>query len=324
MLDEFTIIDRYFRRHLPVRDDVVLGIGDDAAVVRLGADRELVVAVDTLVAGRHFPPSTAPEEIGWKALAVNLSDLAAMGADPAWCTLALALPDADEGWLAGFVRGFGEIAHGHGIALIGGDTTRGPLTITVTVHGSVPAGSALMRSGAEPGDCICVTGTVGDAALALTHLDDGRFTGAEADWLRARLDRPTPRVAAGQSLRGRAHAAIDISDGLLADLGHILDASGCGATVRVDRLPRSHAFVRWTASEQERRGLQLAGGDDYELCVCLPPALVRTAAADMGVDLTVIGTVEAAPGLRLSDERGPVPLPPQAGFNHFAPSDGIV
>lgn len=317
-MDEFHIIDRYFHRDLPVRDDVVLGIGDDAALVRVADGHELVIAVDTMVAGRHFPESTEPADVGWKALAVNLSDLAAMGAEPAWCTLALTLPVADHHWLAEFARGFGELARHHGIALIGGDTTRGPLTISVTVHGTVPAGAALRRAGAMVGDRICVTGTLGDAALALGHLDSPAFAGPEAQWLKARLDRPSPRVAAGQCLRGCAHAVIDISDGLLADLGHILDAAGVGAGLRVDRLPRSAAFSRLAGDDAEARALQLSGGDDYELCVCLPAAQVAATAAALGCAFTEIGEIESSPGLRLSDARGPVHAPPRSGYAHFA------
>lgn len=317
-MDEFHIIDRYFHRDLPVRDDVVLGIGDDAALVRVADGRELVVAVDTMVAGRHFPESTEPADVGWKALAVNLSDLAAMGAEPAWCALALTLPEADHRWLAEFARGFGDLAQRHGIALIGGDTTRGPLTISVTVHGTVPAGAALRRAGAMAGDRICVTGTLGDAALALKHLDNPAFAGPEAQWLKVRLDRPSPRVVAGQRLRGCAHAVIDISDGLLADLGHILDAGSVGASLRVDRLPRSPAFARWAGDDAEGRALQLSGGDDYELCVCLPAAQVAATAAALDCALTEIGEIESSPGLRLSDAHGPVHAPPRSGYTHFA------
>ena len=214
---EFDLIAR-IRARAATRGDVILGIGDDAALLQPPAGMQLVVAMDTLNSGVHFPPETAAADIGWKALAVNLSDLAAMGAQPAWCTLSLSLPDADAGFVDGFVDGFLELAERHGVALVGGDTTRGPLSVCVTVHGFVEPGTALRRAGARAGDEIWISGTVGDAAAALAQWRAGR--GADAA-LRSRLDRPIPRVALGRALRGIASSCIDVSDGLAADLGHI-------------------------------------------------------------------------------------------------------
>ena len=214
-LDEFGIIRRHFYRNAPVRDDVVAGIGDDAAVLRVPTGQELVVCTDTLVAGRHFPGTTTPGAIGHKVLAVNLSDLAAMGAEPAWVTLALTLPDYDEAWMDAFMQGFFELADRCHVALVGGDTTRGPLSVTVQATGFVPAGQALMRHGAQPGDHIYVTGTLGDAGLALLQGEQA------AGDLRQRLDYPEPRLQAGLALRGLATSVIDVSDGLLLSLIHI-------------------------------------------------------------------------------------------------------
>ncbi len=270
------------------RADVVLGIGDDAAVVRPRAGHDLVLCTDTLVAGVHFPTDTPPDAIGHKALAVNLSDLAAMGAEPTWALLSLTLPEPDADWVAAFARGFGALAARFGVHLIGGDTTRGPLTITVQVAGEVPAGAALRRGTAHAGDALFVSGPVGDAALALTKLQRGEPVPAA---LRDRLDRPEPRVEFGIALRGVASAAIDISDGLLTDLARLLHGTGLGATVEVESLPRSAAFV----GESGVAGMQLHGGDDYELLFAAP--------ADAGVGVR-IGTVEATPGMVCVDRSG--------------------
>lgn len=309
-MDEFALIRRHFAALTPQSEGIVLGIGDDAALLRPSPGCELVVTSDTLVAGRHFPDTAAAFDIGWKSLAVNLSDLAAMGAQPRWCTLALTLPDADEPWLTGFAGGFAALARTHGVALVGGDTTRGPLSITITALGEVPAGQALLRAGAHPGDLVCVTGTLGDAALAL-QLGD-----AAEPALRARLERPQPRVAAGLALRGIAHAALDLSDGLLGDLQHILDASGSGAQIDVDALPGSPAFAHF-APTGARLQLQLAGGDDYELCICLPEAVFDRAAAALDVPLTRIGRIRAEPGLRLVDAEGHTITPSFTAYRHF-------
>ncbi|KAA3628876.1 MAG: thiamine-phosphate kinase [Proteobacteria bacterium] len=319
-LGEFQLIDRYFKRDYTKRDDVVLGIGDDAAVVRLPAGQELAVAIDTLVAGVHFPRDIAPRDIGHKALAVNLSDLAAMGAEPAWATLALTLPEPDEQWVHAFASGFFALADSTGVALIGGDTTRGPMTISVQVAGHVPQGSALRRHGARPGDQVWVTGTLGDAALALAGLQ-GRAEVAVTDrsTLGARLDRPIPRIAEGCALRGLAHAAIDISDGLGADLGHLLDASGVGATIHATRLPLSAAMERHLGTSGNW-ALPLGGGDDYELCFTAPESArgaIEARFARLGTRCTAIGRIDERPGLRCIIADGEIIDPRTLGYQHF-------
>jgi thiamine-monophosphate kinase len=310
---EFDLIER-IRRRVASRADVVLGIGDDAALLAPPAGQLLVAAQDTLNIGVHFPPDTAPADIGWKALAVNLSDLAAMGAEPAWCLLSLSLPLADSDWIDGFLDGFCALADTHEVALVGGDTTRGPLSVSVAIHGFVPPGQALVRGGAQPGDEIWVTGDLGDAAAALA-------AGAAADArLRARLDRPTPRLAAGFALRGRATACIDISDGLLADLGHVLAASAVGAELEIADLPCSAALAR-ACSGSQRWQFQLAGGDDYELCFTAPAARHSDIAAAMhaaATPATVIGRIVTAPGCRLSAPDGSDWQPPRRGYQHFS------
>ncbi|MBK1691584.1 thiamine-phosphate kinase [Ectothiorhodospira mobilis] len=314
-MKEFDLIRCYFTpADLP--GDVHLGVGDDAALLCVPPDHELVVSVDTLVQGVHFPVDTPSGAIGHKALAVNLSDLAAMGATPRWVTLALTLPGEDTAWVEAFARGFLDLARSHEVALVGGDTTRGPLTLTVQAMGVVPTGAALRRDGARPGEAILVTGTVGDAALALRELGRGRADPR----LRARLDRPEPRVAAGRALRGLASACIDVSDGLAQDLGHILAASGVGATLETARLPLSPAFREVMGTEDVDWSLPLAGGDDYELLFTAPQgaveALCRTLAG-LGCPATVIGRTETEPGLRILDPQGnPLPLE-RGGYAHF-------
>jgi thiamine-monophosphate kinase len=314
---EFALIDRIRARARP-RADVALGIGDDAALLRVPPGLLLVVGTDTLVAGRHFPDDTAAADIGWKALAVNLSDLAAMGAQPAWCTLALTLPDADADWLDAFLDGFCELADAHDVALVGGDTTAGPLAITVTAHGFVPEGEALRRAGARVGDEVWVTGTVGDAAGGLRQW---QARGLQSAKLRHRLDRPTPRVAVGIALRGLAHAAIDVSDGLAADLGHVLAASGVGAELELGRVPTSVPLAEQFPDDAERWRLQLAGGDDYELCFVAPAAnafAIEQALAACDTHATVVGRIVAGAGLSLRTPEGEAFALPDAGFDHFA------
>lgn len=328
-MDEFSLIREFFLDATPAGDDVVLGIGDDAAVLEIPAPWQLVLCVDTLVAGRHFPSSTAAADIGWKALAVNLSDLAAMGAMPRWFTLALTLPEADTDWVSAFSAGLAELARSVPVSLVGGDTTRGPLSMTVTAGGWIEAGKALCRDGAQPGDAVCVTGTLGDAALALRRLPvDACAVGDAA--LRQRLDRPTPRIAAGRALRRLAHAAIDVSDGLAADLGHMLQGrrsvkgaealtSSRGAVIDLQRLPRSPEFAALAPTGDAAVDLQLAGGDDYELCFCLDPADVAAARERLlmvGVPLTVVGRVITEPGVWL-DDGASRKLCTVGGFNHF-------
>lgn len=311
---EFDLIAR-IRQRVATRDDVVLGIGDDAAVLRVPAGRELVVAMDTLNAGVHFPAETAPADIGWKALAVNLSDLAAMAAEPAWCTLSLSLPQADQAWLDAFLDGFLGLTALHGVALVGGDTTRGPLSVCVTVHGLVEPGRALRRDGARVGDTVWVSGTLGDAAGALAQWREGA---AMDGFLRERLNRPTPRLALLPALR-LAHAGIDVSDGLLADLGHVCAASGAGALVEVDALPASEA-LRANFDAETRRRLQAAGGDDYELCFTAPDAAreaILREAADAGVAVTAIGRVVEGEGVRARRADGSPWQSTRDGYDHF-------
>ena len=311
---EFDLIAR-IRDRAKTRPDVVLGIGDDAALLQVPAGQQLVVAMDTLNAGVHFPVATAAADIGWKSLAVNLSDLAAMGAMPAWCTLSLSLPEADPAWLDGFLDGFLALADRHGVALVGGDTTRGPLSVCVTVHGFAAPGAALRRDAACVDDEVWVTGTLGDAAGALSAL----AAGAALDRaMRARLDRPEPRVGAGLALASLAHACVDVSDGLLADLAHVCTASGVGARIELDSLPTSPSLRRFAAAV--RGPWQAAGGDDYELCFTAPPArreAIEVALAEAGVAGTRIGRILAGAGVEVVDAQGAPWSPPRQGYAHF-------
>jgi thiamine-monophosphate kinase len=311
-MDEFALIRKYFSGLTTVKQGVVLGVGDDAALLRVPSGEELAVTTDTLVAGRHFTEDAPPDDIGWKSLAVNLSDLAAMGAKPRWFTLALTLRLADPPWLEGFAQGLRALAQETGVALVGGDTTQGPLSITITAMGTLPKGSALRRSGAKAGDLICVTGTLGDAALALRMRGDDKLLPS----LKRRLDRPLPRIEAGLALRGVAHAVIDLSDGLAGDLQHILDASKAGAEIRVDQLPSSAEFAELTPPEQ-RLALQAGGGDDYELCACLAPGDFESIQAKLGVPLTVIGKVTRKKGLRFVDANDKPVAYDFHAFRHF-------
>ncbi|HSD17048.1 MAG TPA: thiamine-phosphate kinase [Thermomonas sp.] len=312
---EFDLIER-IRRRVASRGDVVLGIGDDAALLQPPAGMQLVVAMDTLNSGVHFPPETAPADIGWKALAVNLSDLAAMGALPAWCTLSLSLPEADAGFVDGFLDGFLALAAEHDIALVGGDTTRGPLSVCVAVHGFVEPGMALRRGGARVGDELWVSGTPGDAAGALAQWRAGA---AIDPALRARLDRPTPRVSLGRALRGIATSCIDISDGLLADLGHVCQASAVGARVAVGGLPASRE-LRSGFDADARALLQATGGDDYELCFTAPAsrhADVLDAAAAARVPVACMGRIVEGAGVAAMDANGDAWRPVTQGYRHF-------
>lgn len=320
-LSEFELIAQYFT-HQQRRDDVLLGVGDDAALLSPPAGCELVLCVDAMVAGRHFPLDTPAKAIGYKALAVNLSDLAAMGAEPAWATLALTLPEADVAFVEGFARGFFSLAETHGVDLVGGDTVRGPLQVVVQVQGTVPAGMALTRAGAKPGDNIFVTGTLGDAGagLGLVH---GEFDCEEkaASWLRRRLDYPTPRIREGGALRGIASAAIDISDGLLADLGHILEASGVGAMLELDALPISNALKVCIGDAEAQLRLALSAGDDYELCFTVPDshlAQFELVASQWECAYQRIGVIRAEGGITF--EHGKLPADITAGFDHFSGS----
>ncbi|NZA28389.1 thiamine-phosphate kinase [Luteimonas sp. SJ-92] len=320
---EFELIARV-RARAALRADVELGIGDDAAIVRVPDGMRLVVATDTLNVGVHFPEGTAPADIGWKALAVNLSDLAAMAADPAWCTLSLSLPRADAAWLDGFLDGFLELAARHGVVLVGGDTTRGPLSICVTALGLVAPERELRRGRAAVGDEVWVTGTLGDAAAALKLAGgDGSMAAADpgqARRLRDRLDRPEPRVAVARALAGIASACIDVSDGLLADLGHVCSASGVGAEVVLEALPASPALAALLPA-RARRAVQACGGDDYELCFTAPVQRrdeVARIAAGCGVAVTRIGAVVAGERVRALDAQGAEWTPERSGHDHFA------
>jgi thiamine-monophosphate kinase len=316
-LSEFELIHRYFRDLGTARSDVVLGIGDDGAVTRVPEGHELVTTVDTLVSGVHFDENAAASDIGYKALAVNLSDLAAMGAEPAWATLSLSLPAADETWLQSFADGFGALAGKHQVQLIGGDTVRGPLQVTVQLQGFVPAGAALTRAGARPGDAIFATGTLGDAALALQILESGS---TPSESVLGQVNRPVPRVAAGIGLRGLASACIDVSDGLAADLGHMLTAGNVGAKLQLKTVPGSVAIVV-VASDDERWRLQLTGGDDYELCFTAPVGTVERIdelARELDLRITRIGTIEKDQGLRLERPDGTLWEMPGGGYEHFS------
>jgi len=318
-LSEFTLIDRFFSACGDLRADCLLGVGDDAALLQVPPDRELVVTQDTLVEGVHFFAGCAPLALGHKTLAVNLSDLAAMGAEPAWVTLAITLPVADPTWLAAFAAGFCALARESGVWLVGGDTTRGHLALSVTALGLVPHGQALRRSGARPGDLIYVSGTLGDAGLALLRLNQDREIGLPDD-LRTRLERPTPRLALGQALRGLASAAIDVSDGLAADLGHILERSGVGAQLRLSDLPRSPALAAYLAQGGDPL-LPLNAGDDYELCFTLPPdrrADLEALVPRLTCPVTRIGRVATQSGLRVLGPDGRTLSLARGGYDHFA------
>jgi thiamine-monophosphate kinase len=325
---ETELIDRYFRLLGAVRTDVALGIGDDAALLRVPAGAELVQTTDALVSGAHFLADDDPEAIGHRLLAANLSDVAAMGGEPAWALLSLTLPSADEAWLAAFARGFGLLARAQGVALVGGNLARGPLQASLTLSGFVPAGQALRRSGARAGDELWVSGSPGEAraGLGLRHPQlraaplpgaaglDGRTRAA----LVARWERPEARVSLGIALRGLASAAIDVSDGLWVDLGRLAAASGCGALIDEESLPVS-AALRAAAGQEAVREL-LAGGEDYELCVAAPPAQaagLQAAAAAAGVPLARIGRLAPGTGIQLR-RGGAVTQFSSPGFDHFA------
>ena len=312
---EFELISRIAAR-IAARGDVALGIGDDAALLEVPPGMQLVVTADTLNAGVHFPENTRAADIGWKSLAVNLSDLAAMGAKPAWCTLSLSLPQGEQGWIDGFLDGFLELADLHGMALVGGDTTRGPLSIAVTAMGLVETGKALRRDGARVGDDIWVTGTLGDAASALRSVLSGAATDAGS---RARLDRPVPRVDAGMRLSGLANACIDLSDGLLADLAHVCERSGVAAEVQLESLPASVALR--SVESSSRWPLQACGGDDYELCFTAArrnrESIVQ--ALDFAsVVATRVGRIVAGQGVLALDDSGNEWHPARSGYEHFS------
>lgn len=312
-MGEFDLIARYFTR--PCRD-AALGVGDDCALLgALPTGMQWAISTDMLVSDRHFWADVEPQALGHKALAVNLSDLAAMGARPRAFTLAMALPEINEPWLAGFAQGIWALADEHGCELIGGDTTRGPLNICITVFGEVPTLQALRRDAAQANDDVWVSGTLGDAAWALSLMQSSQPLPAEA---RSRLERPTPRIELGLRLRGLAHACMDLSDGLGGDLKHLLQASGVGAAIELSQLPTSPSLQILPA--ELRRNLALSGGDDYELLFTAAPnkrEALQVLAADLGVPLTRIGTITRKPGLVFLDHGTPVPAE-FGGYDHFS------
>ncbi len=317
-LGEFDLIAKFFTRRVT---RAALGVGDDCALFATSPGMQLAVSSDMLVEGRHFLPTVQPARLGHKALAVNLSDLAACGAKPMAFTLALALPRVDEVFLDGFARGLLALADAHGCELVGGDTTQGPLNICITVFGEVPTGQALLRSGAQAGDDLYVSGRLGDARLALEVFRGAlALDGAAFEAVRSAMEQPQPRIAFGLALRGLATSAIDVSDGLLGDLGHVLRRSGVGAEVQVDALPRSE--VLRALPQHWQRQCTLAGGDDYELVFTAPPQhAARVAAAGLTAQLRVtrIGCISAAPGLRLIDADGRAVVDSFGSFDHFKP-----
>lgn len=325
-MGEFELIERYFRRSGRTAAGVALGIGDDCALLAPAPGMQLAVSSDLLLQGRHFLSTVDPRRLGHKALAVNLSDLSACGARPLAFTLALALPVAEPQWLEGFAAGLFALADAHGCELVGGDTTRGPLAIGITVFGEVPPGQALLRSGAKPGDDLYVSGTLGDARLALEVFRGGLSVPAAVfEAARARMEQPTARVALGQRLRGVASSAVDISDGLLGDLGHVLRASGVGATVDTPAaLTLLQCRQRGQAGlpgDEQQLAFVLAGGDDYELAFTAPPArrdAVMAAATAAATPVTRIGRIDAAPGVRLLDAQGRSVPNQYTSFDHFA------
>jgi len=324
MLSEFEVIRKFFSRTPRPGNRVNLGVGDDAALLSVASGHELVAACDMMLVGRHFFADVEPAKLGHKCLAVNLSDMAAMGAVPRWCLLALALPIADEAWLAEFAQGFHDLADRYGVDLVGGDTTRGPYTACVQILGEVPSGTALRRDGARLDDDIWVSGTLGDAALGVAHVrGELKLDTRAALHCLQRLETPQPRVVLGEALRGIAHSAIDVSDGFAADLGHILQRSRAGAEIVFEQLPRSDALIRSRDAHAERvRDAILAGGDDYELCFTAAQSQRATLAelADkLGLRLSRVGRIVApAAGLVVRDADGRDIALPKTGFDHFA------
>ncbi len=325
-MPEFELIQRYFTRATPGAE---LGVGDDAALVHVAPGMELAVSTDMLVEGTHFFPQADARLLGHKALAVNLSDMAAMGARPRWALLSLAMPAENSAWLQAFSDGFFALAAEHGVELVGGDTTRGPLNICITIMGEAFRGEALRRSGARPGDDIWVSGRLGDAALALAHLQ-GRIKLPPAEFATCadRLHQPQPRVALGLALRGLAHSAIDVSDGLLADLGHILECSAAGARIELDALPVPEllrAGLRQAGNGPVERDLALhcalAGGDDYELCFTALPERrgdIEGIAARLNLPLRRIGVIVSGSGCELRAADGVIVQMKETGYDHFA------
>jgi thiamine-monophosphate kinase len=319
-LSEFALIERYFRKAGAMRPDVQLGVGDDAALLQSPPGAHLVAAIDTLNEGVHFPHGSPPASIGHRVLAVNLSDLAAMGARPAWALLALSLPKIDERWLEEFTGGLCALARSHDVALVGGDTTSGPLSVTIQILGHVAKGTAMLRSGGKPGDKVFVSGTPGDAAAGLA-IEQSKLKGTdEAErYLRKRFLYPSPRLALGDCLRSYATACIDVSDGLLGDAGKLAQASGCGVELVMDDVPLSEELVS-AVGEQRARELALTGGDDYELCFTVRPSVVERLRHNLPPErwgYCCIGTLREAPGSVVTSGGSVIEFS-HSGYDHFA------
>ena len=319
-MNEFDLIRKYFQHSL-LKKDVEIGIGDDCAVLSLSHDEQLVVSIDTMVQGVHFHANAKAEDIGSRAVSAALSDLAAMGATPRWVTLALTVPSVDRDWLASFSEGLFSIINSYNCALVGGDTTQGPLTISIQVHGTLPNGKRLSRDGAKPGDLVCVTGCLGDGAAALKYIEQGgSISQASVDYLHNRFYRPTPQIELGEKLLQCAHSAIDVSDGFLADLAHICNASNVGAEINIDQLPISQACLELDKTQSEYWALN--GGDDYQLCFTLP----REKKGWVGNDndhrehtITVVGHITTDLGIRCQKNGKTISLEQinQNGYQHF-------
>lgn len=318
-MHEFEIIKNYFAAHSFKRADTILSIGDDAAIISVPANHWLSITTDTLISNVHFPAQTPPQAIGYKSLAVNLSDLAAMGAHASWVTLALTLPQPDEAWIKAFCEGFFTLTDQFNVQLIGGDLTKGPLSITVQAMGLLPQGMGLLRKNAKPGDLIYVTGTLGDAGAALRNLQVNLgISEVFSAFIRHRLDYPTPRLKEGEALLPIAHAAIDVSDGLIADLGHILEASKVGAKINVDHLPLSEALQ--TLNKEQALAYALTSGDDYELCFTIPAekrVQLESTFSTLSTQITCIGEITQQLGLTLHYQNGQPYHGTKTGYQHF-------
>ncbi len=318
-MSEFELINHYFKPIVSQRQDVSLGIGDDCAILQVPKDYELAVSTDTLVAGVHFPLTASAEDIGYKALAVNLSDLAAMGAEPAWLMLSLTLPNENADWLTGFVKGLRQLMDQYHMQLVGGDTTRGALSITVQVFGFLPKGKALRRDGAKPGDLIYVSGTLGDAGLGLKKILNEMQCDHPLQYCIDRLNRPTPRIATGKALLAFSHCAIDISDGLFADLGHIAEESHCAALIHLEQLPLSDELKTYYKDAFDWQQI-LTSGDDYELCFTISPeqrANIKQLEKQQNIALTCIGEICEGQGVRCQHRDGQELVLTHSGYNHF-------
>lgn len=315
-MQEFELINQYINQSSVHRSDVLNGIGDDCAILNMPINKQLAVSMDTLVADVHFPQQVSAKDIGYKALAVNLSDLAAVGAEPAWATLSLVMPQGDENWLNAFMKGFNELANQFQVQLVGGDTTQGPLTITVQIQGFVDKDRYLSRSSARIGDLVYVSGTLGDAGLGLLHYTTDKDV---PDYCVQRLNRPTPRIELGLALSSIAHAGIDISDGLLADLGHIADMSQCGAEIHLDKLPLSSSFRDYFKKNIDW-SLPLSAGDDYELCFTVSAdksAEIEQLSLKLNLPLTCVGMITAEHGVKCLTNNGEIYTPQHSGYEHY-------